>query len=165
MPPSAKSWETKQPNYWLPASTGGESRTTRIAELGAPAAKRVRATAADLLEKTERVYDRAIEKDKLADANRAVELQGKLGGALIDRVEIGGVGEFAGMTTPEQVVGALLSDLDPPDLIELLHRMLELVEARASNMAKPIPPPDQPEARRGGRRSAADGPNPAGAAP
>jgi hypothetical protein len=109
----------------------------RIAELTAPATRKVRATAADLLEKTERVYDRAVEIDRLADANRAVELQGKLGGALVDRVEIGGVGEFRECSTPEAVITSLIerADGDAHAVLDQLHRMTELVELHIAGQA------------------------------
>jgi hypothetical protein len=110
----------------------------RIAELTAPATRKVRATAADLLQKAEVVYDRAVETDRLADANRAVELQGKLGGALVDRVEIGGVGEFAGHTSEEAVAALIERAGDPHAVLDMLRRMVEMVEQHIADTASPV---------------------------
>jgi hypothetical protein len=114
---------------------------------------RAATTVDSLAAQLDEVFAGAASDKQWGAAGSAAALKAKLLGFMREKLEVGAPGEFAVLQTPEQLVDALLSDLDPPDLIDLLHRMLELVEARASNMAKPIPPPDQPEAMRGGRRS------------
>jgi hypothetical protein len=104
----------------------------RLAELQVPQERRVKTDAASLLEKAETVFVRAVEKDQLSAARGSIELQAKLSGALVDRVEIGGAGEFDRLTTPAEVVDALLLDGEPRTLLDALRLMLELVEERVA---------------------------------
>lgn len=53
----------------------------------------------------------AMRIDQPAAANQATQLQGKLVGLMVDRKESGGPGDFATLTTPEQVMEAIRAEL------------------------------------------------------
>jgi hypothetical protein len=69
----------------------------RIAELVTPAAakRRVDVSAVALIDKSESLIERGLATDQLNAVGKGIELQGKLGGALIERVEVGGAGASA----------------------------------------------------------------------
>jgi hypothetical protein len=60
----------------------------RIAELGAPAAKKAEADAEHFMQKFETVFQGAAKVGQFGHANRAGELQARISGVLVDRSEI-----------------------------------------------------------------------------
>jgi hypothetical protein len=66
----------------------------RLAELGGGGAKKARVTAASLIEKLDVVFDGSVAEKQFSAAGRAVEVQGKLAGVMVDKLEVGGPGEF-----------------------------------------------------------------------
>jgi hypothetical protein len=107
----------------------------RIAELTAPATRKAKLTASSLMEKFERIEAGAVASDQYGAAARAAELQGKLGGLMIDRSEIGGVGEFAQAETIGDVVRLMLVDSSPSEAISTLRVLIEEVERVALTAA------------------------------
>ena len=110
----------------------------RLAELGAPAVKKTRATIDTLIEQLDQVFNGATEDKQHGAAGSAVTTKAKLLGYLRDRVEIGGVGEFDGCETPEQVVDKILVGQDAADVLAGLNRLRELIELRAAHQATVI---------------------------
>ncbi|WP_316174725.1 MULTISPECIES: hypothetical protein [unclassified Bradyrhizobium] len=116
-----------------------DSIRMRLDELRRPKEQKVKADAASLIEKSEVVYTRAVEKDQLAAARGAIELQGKLSGALVDRVEIGEPGAFAGLTRPEEIVSAVLADNeDAAGWPETLRWMADEIERQLGDRARVV---------------------------
>jgi hypothetical protein len=115
----------------------------RIAELAAPkdVLRRVNVSAQALIDKSETLFERGVATDQLNAVGKAIELQGKLGGALVDRVEVGSPGEFAQLKTLEDVVAALLVDMEPGDLADFLRRMIAVVEEQMASRAITVTPP------------------------
>jgi hypothetical protein len=85
----------------------------RIAELVTPAAakRRVDVSAKALIDKSESPIERGLATDQLNAVGKGIELQGKLGGALIDRVEVGGPGAFAHLQSLEDAARFCLDSL------------------------------------------------------
>jgi hypothetical protein len=59
----------------------------------------VRLSAADAIHKLDVVYNGAVADQQFGPAGRAVEVQSKISGLMIDRTEIGGAGAFDGIAT------------------------------------------------------------------
>jgi hypothetical protein len=118
-----------------------DSVRQRIAELMAPAAakKRVDVSAAALIDKSESLIERGLALDQLNAVGKGIELQGKLGGALIDRVEVGGVGAFGQLQTLEDVARFCL-EAYPDDALTMLDALREAIVRMASDEAKLIAP-------------------------
>jgi hypothetical protein len=57
--------------------------------------RRVDVSAKALIDKSEALIERGLATDQLNAVGKGIELQGKLGGALIERVEVGGAGASA----------------------------------------------------------------------
>jgi hypothetical protein len=113
----------------------------RVAEIGAPAARKAAITAESLIEDFDAVIAGASRKDQWSAVNRAIELRGKLKGFLIDhaRVEIGMPGTFSSLATPQEVVDQMiLESRDPHALVGVLESMLQMARERLSNMAVPV---------------------------
>ncbi|WP_315737957.1 hypothetical protein [Bradyrhizobium sp. SZCCHNR1093] len=116
----------------------------RKAELSAPkdAVRRANVSAAALIDKAETLYERGVATDQLGAVGKAIELQGKLGGALVDRVEVGAPGDFSACSSPIEVIRKLMddatSDDDPADWPDQLREMANMVEAELADRARPV---------------------------
>jgi hypothetical protein len=91
--------------------------------------KRSDITIEKLLSDADAARELAMRIDQPAAATSAVQLQAKLVGLLVDRKESGAPGEFAGLTTPDQVIDAI---------------RLELGEAAANALRALLNPPPAP---------------------
>lgn len=107
----------------------------RLAELNAPGARRARLTAADAIEKLDRIYDGAVVAEQYSAAGRAVETQSKISGLMVERHEIGGPGAFSACESTDQVVDQLLAELSTDDALAICDEMREKILARASTEA------------------------------
>jgi hypothetical protein len=114
----------------------------RIAELVQPTVRKTRATVDTLAQQFDAVFDGAMGSAQFGAAGSAATAKAKLLGFMREKIEVGGVGDFDGMTTVEQVVDRLIVDFGdhPHDMVRLMREMLELAEERISNMAKTITP-------------------------
>jgi hypothetical protein len=120
---------------------------SRIAEITAPAVRKAKLTASSLMEKFEKIETGAVASEQYGAAARAAELQGKLSGLMIDRIEHGGAGEFANIDTVEGVMAALLADQSPQEALATLAMMTALLERQAADHAMTINVPLAPIAR------------------
>jgi hypothetical protein len=111
----------------------------RIAELQAPAARKAGVTTASLLDELRAAYEGAMSTEQFSAATSAAMSRAKLAGLLVDQVEIGGVGEFGGCQTTQDVVAALLSDQTPGEALQSLALLQQEIEAFAANNASVIP--------------------------
>jgi len=107
----------------------------RLAELGAPAVKKTRATIDTLIEQLDQVFNGATEDKQHGAAGSAVATKAKLLGYLRDRVEIGGVGEFDGCVTTSEVIDKLLAWKSAPEALASLDELRAMVAERAANRA------------------------------
>ena len=78
----------------------------------------------------------AMETKQVAAATGATQFQAKLVGLLVDRRESGSPGDFAGLTTPQEVIEAIRKELGE----DAAKALAALVAPKAS------PPPEEPEA-------------------
>jgi hypothetical protein len=97
----------------------------RMDTITRPAIKKSRFTIETLLAEVERNIADAREAKQFAVVTASLALAAKALGMLRDQVEIGGVGEFAGLDTPEQVIEATRKELG-----EDAARALELMVGR-----------------------------------
>jgi hypothetical protein len=111
----------------------------RIAELGAPAVRKTRVSIESLLNELETTINDARGDGQHSVVVNALTLSAKLVGLLRDRVEIGGVGEFAACETTEQVVATLLSDQSPAEALAGLDVLRGEIERHAANHATIVP--------------------------
>jgi terminase small subunit-like protein len=116
----------------------------RLAEIAAPGVKKAQVTVESLLAELEANIVGATVSQQHGAVNGAVALMGKLRGLLVDRVEIGGAGEFQQCESVDDVLDKLLSEEDPHDVLAWLDRMRVLVLERAGERAKVIEPPARP---------------------
>ena len=113
--------------------------SSRIAEILAPTVRKTRATVDSLAEQFDAVFDGAMGSAQFGTAGSAAAAKAKLLGFMRERLEVGGVGEFADCSTPEQVVDALLLDCrDPHEIVDLIERMATMARDRVTNMALPV---------------------------
>ena len=115
----------------------------RLAEIGKPAVKKAKVDAANLLAKAEHIYEKSKDKDELlGHANRAVELQGRLTGSLIDRSEIRASFDLGELTSVEDVTRFMMSDGFTVDSARAMFAdILVTMERIAGDEAEPIPEP------------------------
>jgi hypothetical protein len=112
----------------------------RLDELAAPAVKKAKVTVESLLAELEANIVGATAAQQHGAVNGAIMLMGKLRGLLIDRVEVGGVGEFDQCNSAEDVIDKLLGEQDPQDALDMLDVMRAMVLERASNGAQVVEP-------------------------
>jgi hypothetical protein len=112
----------------------------RIAELMAPAARKIGVTVETLLHELEESRSGAVAAEQYGAANGAIGLKGKLTGLLRDKVEIGGPGDFDGLETLEGVAEKMLEDTEPADLLRRLDALRDAVEALAGRRAILVKP-------------------------
>jgi hypothetical protein len=114
----------------------------RVQEIVGKGAKRAEVTVQSLLSELDEVLAGAVGEKQYGAARAAIDSKARLKGLFIDKVEIGGAGEFARLDSPQAVVDALLSDIgDPQAVVGVLDLMRRLVEQKAANMALDITPP------------------------
>jgi hypothetical protein len=117
----------------------------RVQEIVGAGARRAEVTVQSLLEQLDQVLDGAMTEKQFAAARQAIDSKAKLKGLFVDRVEIGGPGEFSSAQSFDEMIDVLMADCSSPrDLIDLLHRMAAAVEAKIANeaqlvVAKPRP--------------------------
>jgi hypothetical protein len=112
---------------------------TRIAELGAPAVRRTRVSVESLLTELETTINDARGDGQHSVVVNALTLSAKLVGLLRDRVEVGGVGEFAALETTEAVVAALLADQTAAEALASLDTLRAAVVNHAADHADVVP--------------------------
>lgn len=112
----------------------------RIAELSAPAVRKTQITAESLLNTLEANILAATEKGQHGAVNGSVALMAQLRGLLIDRVEVGEAGEFAGCTTVDQIVDKWLEADDPAETLAFVDELRELLVERLAHRATLISP-------------------------
>lgn len=118
---------------------------TRIAELMAPAVKKTRVSIESLSDQFDAVFTAAMQATQLGAAGSAAAAKAKLLGFMRDRLEVGGVGEFDGMTS-EEVLQRVRDELGD-EITELLIAR----QARSQGRGEAIliePPRDANYARR-----------------
>lgn len=72
----------------------------------------------------------------------AAALRAKLGGLMVEKVEIGGVGDFADCETAEEVLAKFVAkDDDLPGMLGILDRMRDVIEERLADRAERIESP------------------------
>ena len=120
----------------------------RLAELQAEVAKQTKVTVESLLDELENARQRADSLDQLSAAVRAIESKARISGLLVQKMEIGGAGEFSKCGSVEEVADEMLSyqplyrpvtQRERKDLIDLLTEQGNAVqEYLAALKAKPI---------------------------
>jgi hypothetical protein len=113
----------------------------RIAELSASGERRAKVDARSLIEKAEPLIEGATEAGQFGPVGKAIELQGKLGGALVDRLEVGGPGAFSAAQSLEEIALALLSDVPIDEALGHLEGLREALIKAASNRAVVVEEP------------------------
>ena len=104
---------------------------------------------ASLLQELEAAREKASDLDQLSAAVRAIEAKAKVSGVMVQRVEVGGVGDFDDCTTMETIADKMLTDLvegfrpvderDRQGLVELLERLWQgISDYIAAIKARPI---------------------------
>ncbi|MCP3444194.1 terminase small subunit [Bradyrhizobium sp. CCGUVB14] len=126
----------------------------RLAELGAPAARRVRATVDTLADQLDEVFAGASGDRQWGAAGSAAALKAKLLGLMRDRLEVGTPGSFDDCKTPGEVVDRIIEDAGSAQAaLAQLDDMRVLIEARAAGAALDVTSlvewPSMPERRRG----------------
>lgn len=112
----------------------------RIIELMAPAARKAGVTVETLLAEYDEVRDLAKADKQLSVAKSATDSKGKLTGLMRDQIELGRPGDFDRCQSPTDVVDALLGAMDTDEALTTLDALRSLVESRAANQARVIPP-------------------------
>jgi hypothetical protein len=112
----------------------------RLTELTAPATRKAAFTAAEAHEKLSAVFEGAVRTEQFGAARGAIETQSKIAGLMIDRVEIGEAGEFAGCDTAEKIVDKWLETDDPAGTLAFLDELRAMVIERAGDQALLISP-------------------------
>jgi phage terminase small subunit len=110
----------------------------RIAEIAQYSVTKAQIDVDNLLSKTERVYHQSVEDREHGSANKAVELQGKLSGNLVDRMQIDASIEFSGLKTADDILDAFISQLGEGDVgaaIAALDDLKDQLIARAAAKA------------------------------
>jgi phage terminase small subunit len=111
-----------------------DSVKRRLAELAAPAERRAKLSAADAIERLDRVYVGALGAEQFSAAGRAAEVQSKISGLMVDKLEVGRVGDFAQCEDVPSVLAKMLEDIgDPREALATLDEMrAALVDAIAN---------------------------------
>ncbi len=119
----------------------------RLVEIQAAAAKKSEVTVASLLDELEHARARADGLDQLSAAVKAISEKAKISGLLVQKVEVGGPGDFDGCETPEQVVEQVVREIvveapnakfSPEDKAELLALFTQINEIIAAAKAQPV---------------------------
>jgi hypothetical protein len=110
---------------------------TRMEELSRPAAKKSTLTLDSVLaELKDTIADAKAAKQHSVRVN-ALTLATKLTGLLVERVEHGLPGDFAGCDDEDAVFDRLLDSMDISEALAMNERMRERIEARAAEQARP----------------------------
>lgn len=80
----------------------------RLGELGAYAVKKAEIDTENLLSKSERVFYESVDAKEYGHANKALELQGKLSGTLVDRIELDASITFRDVKSVDDVAAEML---------------------------------------------------------
>jgi hypothetical protein len=112
----------------------------RIAEIAQFSVEKSEIDASNLLSKAERVYHQSVEDREHGSANKAIELQGKLSGNLVDRVQIDASIEFGGLKDADDICKMLLElhDGSVSAMRAFCDDMVARAEKIASTSAIPI---------------------------
>ncbi len=120
----------------------------RLAELQVEVAKETKVTVESLIAELEDARRKATDLDQLSAAVRAIEAKAKVSGLLVQKMEIGGAGEFSRCETIEEIADEMLSYQsfyrpvtvrERQGLIELLNEQGKAVqEYLAALKAKPV---------------------------
>jgi hypothetical protein len=94
----------------------------RIAEISAPAVRKSRITMEKVLMDAEAARLLAMDTKQPSAAIAATQLTAKLVGLLVDRKEAGQPGDFAGLTSRDEVIAAIRDELGD-DAAALLHAL------------------------------------------
>jgi ribosomal protein L7/L12 len=111
----------------------------RVREIIGNGAKRAEVTVETLLDRLERNITNADAAGNHGAVNGAVKIMADLRGLLVNKVEVGGPGEFAQCQSFDDVVDAMLSEMSPQDALELLGEFRQKVEERAASQATLVP--------------------------
>lgn len=131
-----------KPDEGAPYRLSGNVRVKRrIAELTRGLAVKTRVTVESLTDELNAIADGAAKSEQWGAAKGAVETKAKLHGLLVERKETGAPGDFAGMTTPEQVLDVIRSELGE-DAAKLLATLLnptrsDVVESEPAQAIEP----------------------------
>jgi hypothetical protein len=117
----------------------------RIAELMRPAERKARFTAETLNERLDKVYSGATATGQFGPAVRAAEVQGKLHGLLVDKLEVGRVGDFDACDSIAAIADKVMSDLsgvaeDPRDLLPVFDQLRAAIVERIATAAYNVTP-------------------------
>jgi len=110
----------------------------RLTELQGTTAKRTLITVESLCAELEEARIGASSAEQYAAAVQAITTKARITGKLIDKVEVGGPGEFSRCSSPAEVVDMLI-DLDGRNVLEKLDQMRELAEQRLADRARALP--------------------------
>lgn len=121
----------------------------RVEELQSRGAERAEVSIASLLAELENAREKATDLDQLSAAVRAIEAKAKVSGLLVQRVELGGPGDFDEVDCIEEAVDLILdcrvrpfrpvSEADRQGFIDLMERhAVEIGQYTAALNAKPI---------------------------
>jgi hypothetical protein len=83
----------------------------RVQEIVGAGAKRAQVTVESLLAELDQVLAGAVDDKQFGAARAAIDSKARLKGLFVDRVEVGSVGEFAHLTTQEDVLDAVREEL------------------------------------------------------
>jgi hypothetical protein len=107
----------------------------RLAELTAPATRKARITAESLLTELEETRAGAVLAAQYGAATAAITAKAKISGILVDRLEVGGVNEFSGCQTPQEVVDKLIEQEGAAEALAQLELLHALLIGRAGDQA------------------------------
>lgn len=122
----------------------------RLAELQAEIAGATKVTVASLLDELEDARKRADSLDQLSAVVKAISEKARISGLMVQKVEVGGVGDFSACETVEAVVDDLLkyslhpahqiaTERDRQELIAMTERhYAEIQEVIAAIKARPV---------------------------
>jgi hypothetical protein len=106
----------------------------RVEELQSRGAERAEVTVASLLDELEHARQRADGLDQLSAAVKAISEKAKISGLLVQRVEVGGVGEFEKCRTEAEVInltvegfvdeGYIIDNAARAQLVEMMERQV-----------------------------------------
>ena len=107
----------------------------RLAELSAPAVRKAKITAESLLNELEETRAGAVSAAQFGAATAAIAAKAKISGIMVDRLEIGGPGEFAACSTPAEVVDKLIEQEGAAEALAQLELLQALLIERAADQA------------------------------
>jgi phage terminase small subunit len=108
----------------------------RVEELMLNGAKRAEVTVASLLAELEEARAGAQDDKQFAAATSAAMAKAKLSGMLVDKVEIGGPGEFDGCASITDVIRKLLADEPASELLASIDAFREQIANYAADHAQ-----------------------------